>query len=142
MNWTDERKQQVKEESQKYIDIARDEMESSTTLMEHDKYQHSSTFLKSSLNNLMDCYFVIHETPLTKDEGDRLKLFEKLNSTLVGCLVGHAGSTGIRHHLLVESLATERLSAKAGSSAKRAGCWATAPWKRRVAVSVPRGNRP
>jgi len=78
MNWSDEQKEQIKTNAQKYLDDARSEMESSTILLEHDKYQHSSTFLKQSLKNLIDCYFVVYETSLTDEEEARITSFEEL----------------------------------------------------------------
>ncbi len=81
MNWPDDTKKKIQQESKQYMEIAVDRLETASILLEHEKFQHSCQFLQNAIIALINCYFTIYENSLPKENQTYIEQFSELNKT-------------------------------------------------------------
>lgn len=80
MQWNESRKKDIQKIVEQLLSHAEDQFETAVILMEHDKFQHSSEFLKRSFQRLADCYFTIHDLKLPSNDTARIEQWQTLDA--------------------------------------------------------------
>ncbi|MBF0286301.1 MAG: hypothetical protein HQM14_00670 [SAR324 cluster bacterium] len=79
MNWSDDKKKKIQQESEQYMEAAIDCLETASILLEHEKFNHSCQFSQDAVKALMNCYFTIYEISLPIENQKYMEHFSALN---------------------------------------------------------------